>query len=97
MTKRQEIDDPKSCLNKGPDDRLKFVIDATDVAAPATIREWCRLRCNVYGKNTPRDAQISEALAWADRAQDGDKCSHCGGPLNEVAGCRNQCAGSGRD
>jgi hypothetical protein len=68
MTKRQEIDDPNSCLNRGPDEELKFVIRDVDITAPATVREWCRLRC-LYGKNTPKDPQITEALQWADRVQ----------------------------
>lgn len=68
MTKRQEIDDPNSCLNRGPDDELKFVIREVDITAPDTVREWCRLRIE-KGKNIASDAQITEALQWADRVE----------------------------
>jgi len=69
MTKRQEIEDPKSCLNKGPEDRLKFVIDATDIAAPGTIRDWVNRRVSL-GKNAYGDRQTTEALKWADAVED---------------------------
>jgi P4 family phage/plasmid primase-like protien len=65
MTKRREIDDPNSCLNKGLDDELKFVVRGVDVAAPDTIRDWCRRRIE-KGKNLSSDLQIQEALEWAD-------------------------------
>jgi hypothetical protein len=68
MTKRQEIDDPNSCLNRGPDTELKFVIRDVDITAPDTVRDWCRRRIE-KGKNTPKDAQITEALEWADKVQ----------------------------
>jgi hypothetical protein len=66
MLKTKELSDPNSCLSKARDDEYIFVLLARDVTAPAVVREWCRLRC-LHGKNTPKDAQITEALAWADR------------------------------
>jgi hypothetical protein len=71
LTKRQEIENPRSCLNKGPETRLKFVIDATDAAAAYTIREWVKKRI-ALGKNTSGDAQTSEALNWANKVEAGE-------------------------
>jgi hypothetical protein len=68
LTKREEIDNPNSCLNKGSDAALKFVLDETDVAAPDTVRNWAALRC-AKGKNNLTDPQITEALEWADRVE----------------------------
>jgi hypothetical protein len=68
MTKRQEIEDPNSCLNKGPDDELKFVIREVDITAPDTVRDWCQRRI-AKGKNQPGDPQITEALDWANRVE----------------------------
>jgi hypothetical protein len=65
MRKLQEINDPKSCLNKGPDDRLKFTLDGNDLAGPDTIRFWCKKRI-ALGKNTKYDPQIIEALECAE-------------------------------
>ncbi len=40
MTKRQEIDDPNSSLNKAADDEPVFVLRAQDRFAPAIISAW---------------------------------------------------------
>jgi hypothetical protein len=65
MTKIEEINNPNSCLNKGLDTELKFVIRETDIVAPEIVREWCRLRI-LKGRNNQHDAQITEAMRWAD-------------------------------
>ena len=65
MRKLQELTEPNSCMNRADMTEMTFVLLARDVAAPATIREWCRLRC-LHGKNTPKDPQIREALDCAD-------------------------------
>jgi len=52
-------------MSRARPDEMTFVLLARDIAAPGAIREWCRLRC-LYGKNTPKDEQIQEALACAD-------------------------------
>ena len=52
-------------MAKAFNDEPTFVLLARDITAPATIREWCRLRC-LHGKNTPQDAQIKEALQMAE-------------------------------
>ena len=65
MRKAEELSNPNSCLNRAKLTEMMFVLLARDITAPATIREWCRLRC-LYGKNTAKDEQIQEALACAD-------------------------------
>jgi hypothetical protein len=65
MRKVDELMNPDSCMNRAKSSEMTFVLLGRDVTAPATIREWCRLRC-LHGKNTPKDAQIVEALACAD-------------------------------
>lgn len=65
MIKSRELTDPDSCMSRARPDEMTFVLLARDIAAPGAIREWCRLRC-LYGKNTPKDEQIQEALACAD-------------------------------
>lgn len=62
---RKVFEAKEGCFAKAFDNEPMFVLLARDVAAPATIREWCRLRC-LRGKNNPKDAQIVEALAMAD-------------------------------
>lgn len=65
MIKRKELTDPNSCMSKADPDEMTFVLLARDIAAPETIREWCRLRC-LHGKNSPNDSQIKEAIACAE-------------------------------
>ena len=69
MRKAEELTSPNSYMTRADDDEMTFVLLARDVAAPAIIREWCRLRCNVYLKNRPLDAQITEALACASEME----------------------------
>ena len=54
----------QGCMARAFANEPTFVLLARDIAAPATIREWCRLRC-LHGKNGPKDAQIVEALEMA--------------------------------
>lgn len=68
MLKRLELSEPNSCLNKAHDEELIFVLREVDVAAPGTVRDWCSRRIK-SGKNHPDDAQIVEALQWADRVE----------------------------
>lgn len=65
MRKTEELKNPDSCMNRALPDEMTFILLGRDIAAPATIREWCRLRC-ALGKNSPEDDQIREALACAD-------------------------------
>jgi hypothetical protein len=64
MLKRDELADPKSCLNRSREDEMLFVVCERDIAAPETIRDWCGHRVRL-GKNGKSDAQITEALECA--------------------------------
>jgi len=68
MTKTEEISNPRSCLNRAGADELLFVLREHDVAAAATIRDWCNRRISI-GKNQPGDAQIVEAREVATRME----------------------------
>ncbi len=68
MRKCDELTDPGSCLNKATDNEWLFVVLGRDVAAPATVRYWAVERIRRQ-QNLPTDAQIVEALAWADRVE----------------------------
>lgn len=72
MRKREELSNPNSCLNRAADDEMLFVLRGSDVAAPDTVRAWCRSRIEA-GKNTKRDSQILEALAWAEAVEEQQK------------------------
>lgn len=66
MLKREELTDPKSCLNKAADDEMLFVILGRDPAACAAVRAWVNERIRI-GKNKKGDPKILEALAWLGR------------------------------
>jgi hypothetical protein len=63
MRKRDELNDPRSCLSRARADEMLFVLLERDLAAPAAIREWIEERIRL-GKNQREDAQITEAEAW---------------------------------
>lgn len=60
MTKKNEIADPNSCLNKAKDGEFLFILLARDPAAPVAIRAWIAERIRL-GKNTQHDLKILEA------------------------------------
>lgn len=68
MRKREEVNDPQSCLNRAAPDELVFVLRGHDVCAPAVVRLWAELRI-AKGKNERDDAQIREARTLADRME----------------------------
>ncbi len=68
MKKRDEINDPNSCLNRAREDEPVFTLLGHDVAAPATVRFWAKERIRL-AKNRADDAQIKEALKWADESE----------------------------
>jgi hypothetical protein len=68
MLKRDELNDPASCLNKARDDERLFVLLARDPASPVALRAWVA-ECIRLGKNVPTDPQIVEALDCADRME----------------------------
>lgn len=65
MRKRDELNHPRSCLNKAENDELLFVLLGRDIAAPAAVRAWIEERIRL-GKNTREDAKIVEAEAWIE-------------------------------
>lgn len=60
MRKRDELNDPTSCLSRARDDEMVFVLLARDADAPGTIRDWIRRRI-VRGKNRPGDPLMVDA------------------------------------
>ena len=73
MRKEQELID--GCMAKARPREMTFVLLGRDIAAPAAIREWCRLRC-LHGKNAPTDPQITEALECADTMERERESTH---------------------
>ncbi len=65
MRKRDELTDPKSCLNRAGDDEWVFVLLGRDAAAPTTVLAWVGERLRL-GKNRLDDPQIVEAINWAE-------------------------------
>lgn len=72
MIKRDELTDPRSCLNRARDDERLFVLLARDRAAPAAVRAWIDARI-ALGKNAATDPQILEAEAWIEAVQAGQE------------------------
>lgn len=71
MRKRDELADPKSCLNRAWDGEMTFVLLGRDAAAPVAIRAWITERVRL-GRNTADDAQIQDAERCA-RAMEVDQ------------------------
>ena len=69
MLKYHELHNSNSCLCKARSEEMIFVLLARDESAPATIREWCRLRI-ISGENHSTDQQIIEALECAQAMED---------------------------
>lgn len=60
MRKREELSDPKSCMNRAKDEEMTFVLLARDESSSGAIRWWIADRIR-RGKNKPNDPQILEA------------------------------------
>jgi hypothetical protein len=60
MRKRDELNNPASCMSRASDDEMTFVLLERDDASPNTIRYWITERIRL-GKNRPGDAQLLEA------------------------------------
>lgn len=65
-TKRQELSDPNSTLNKAAEDEELFILRAKDIFAPNTVRYWALLLENT---KLPRQAKIKEARDCAIRME----------------------------
>jgi hypothetical protein len=68
MTKLEEINDPRSCLNRAADDELVFVLRASDPAATVAVAAWMEARI-ALGENRPGDAKLQEAGHWLHNAR----------------------------
>lgn len=64
MRKHDELNDPKSCLNRARPDEMIFTLLGRDKAAPATIRFWIEERLRL-GENWEDDSQIIDARRCA--------------------------------
>ena len=70
MTRKDEIRDPNSCLNKAADGELVFVLREKDAAGAAAIRAWAEERFRL-GLNAHDDDKITEAYRIADAWENG--------------------------
>ena len=64
MRKRDELTDPRSCLNRARDDEWVFSLLGRDADAPETIRFWAARRV-LRGKADRDSPEIVDALATA--------------------------------
>lgn len=99
MRKRDELADPKSCLNRAADDELVFTLLGRDEDAPATIRDWVARRIQ-RGKNKPDDPQMRDAEATAaamerERPQRFLASLPLGMVFNDIAGEAGAAGGEG--
>jgi hypothetical protein len=62
--KKDEIANPKSCLNKAADDEPVFVLRAKDPLAALIVRHWAFV-AEEHGVHEPE--KLAEARALADR------------------------------
>lgn len=73
MKKRDEMEQPTSCLNHSRPDEPLFVLCARDPAAPPTVREWARRYVKAKGgKRRLTDkqrAKVQHAFALADEME----------------------------
>jgi hypothetical protein len=63
MLKKDEIENPKSCLNKAADDEPVFVVKARDILAAGTVRYWVN---SAIAHGVPKE-KWEEAQAIADQ------------------------------
>jgi hypothetical protein len=73
MRKRDEINNPASCLNRARPNEMVFVLLGRDVVAAETVRAWISSRI-AKGKNVPDDPQIKEAEQWIERRSLWGRC-----------------------
>jgi hypothetical protein len=65
LTKKEELENPNSCLNKAADDEPVFVIRAQDSLAPVIVRRWA-----AHAEGLGVDpAKVAEARVWATAAE----------------------------
>ena len=69
MLKKDEIENPESCINRAAPNEPVFVLRAIDEAAPHVIEVWARERV-ILGKNKSSDQKIIGALETAIRMRE---------------------------
>jgi hypothetical protein len=69
MRKRDELNDPKSCMSRARDDEWTFVLLGRDLAARVAVEAWIEERIRL-GKNNRDDEQIREAQRWIVAVED---------------------------
>ena len=62
LTKREELANPTSCINKAAEDEPVFVLRGSDVLAPIVIRVWASM-AKLLGASQQK---VSGALTTAD-------------------------------
>lgn len=62
MTKREELSNPASCLNKAAEDEIIFVLRSTDKLSPRLVRAWAEAAA-MYGCAPEK---VAEARLCAD-------------------------------
>lgn len=67
MKKRDEIEQPNSCLNKAADHEPLFVLRGKDAIAPEVVEKWAQ-RAEELGIHEPR--KIAEARALANQMRE---------------------------
>lgn len=72
-TKREELDNPTSCLNRADIDEPLFVLRAHDKIAPSVVRAWANGYCYEKGgvarMNARELAKYNEALDAANKME----------------------------
>lgn len=62
-TKRENVNDPSSCLNKAREDEPIFILRAHDRVAPAAVRDWAhRAHANGNASQLKVDGAMEVAL-----------------------------------
>lgn len=78
MKKRDELRDPKSCLNKAQAEEPVFVLRGKDPVGAAAVRHWATMADGVH-----EPEKIKEALKLADQMDDWrnppPECAHAQG------------------
>jgi hypothetical protein len=64
MLKKDEVSNPKSCLNKAADDEPVFVLRAKDPIAAEVVRDWAE---RAFGKH--EDDKIDDANQLATQME----------------------------
>lgn len=64
MTKKENLENPDSCLNRAADDEPIFVLRAKDVLAPRLVACWCQqaMEQDIYPYKIASALRIAAAM-----------------------------------